>query len=114
MHYLTSRLTSVGLSEGEKSQAALGMRVWASPLAASACISCEPEECTLPKDKTVSENNTHRAEEGKEHDTIYAMSKLRYWRDEKLGMKPSQSSIVKCSSKGLSFLSKRKEKKRKL
>lgn len=76
-------------------------------LATSACISWEPEELSILKDKTISKDNT-QIEEAKEHNSIYAMSKLQYQRDEKLGMKPSQSSIVKCSSKGQSFLSKRK------
>lgn len=80
-------------------------------LATSACISWEPEELSILKDKTISKDNTQRIEEAKEHNPIYAMSKLQYQRDEKLGMKPSQSSIVKCSSKGQSFLSKRKENK---
>lgn len=70
-------------------------------------------EFIVPKDKTSSTDNTHRVREGKEHDPVHAMSKPQYQRDEKLGMKPSQSCIVKCSSKGLFFLSKRKEKKRK-
>lgn len=75
----------------------------APPLATSACISLEPEEVTLPEDKTISKDNTHRVGEGKVQNLIYAMNKLQHQREEKLGMKPSQSSIVKSSSKGLSF-----------
>lgn len=53
----------------------------APPLASPACISWEPEELTLPKDKTISKENTPRVGEQKEHNLIYAMSKLQYWTD---------------------------------
>lgn len=85
----------------------------ALPHTTSACVSWEPGETTIPNDKTLSKDNTHRTGESEEHDPTYAISKLQHRRDEKLGMKPSQSSIDKCSSKGLSFLSKREKKKKK-
>lgn len=98
----SSRLTSRGLSVAEQNQAALGMRnMPAPPLVTSSHISLEPKEVTLPKDKTISKDNTHRV--GEVHNPIYGMNKLLHQREEKLGMKSSQSSIVKSSSKGLSF-----------
>lgn len=61
-------------------------------------------------DKTISKDNTHRVGEGKVHNSIYDMNKLQHQREKRLGMKPFQSRIVKCSSKGLSFFFKRKQK----
>lgn len=63
------------LSVAEQNQAALGMRdVPGPPSAHSVCISSEPEEVALPKDKTISKDNTHRV--GEVHNPVYAMKKI--------------------------------------
>lgn len=48
-------------------------------------ISLEPEEATLPMDKTISKDNTHRVGEGKVHNSIYDMNKLAASEREKAG-----------------------------
>lgn len=83
----------------------------APPLATSACTSWEPEELPIPKDKTISKDNTHRIGERKEHNPIYALGKLRYQRDKKLGINPSQSSVVKCQVKDSPSLPREKKNK---